>query len=127
MDIALFVRARKLGKITLTHECERSSGTDIVALQFIQPLIEAFYTLHDDLFVFCQGIPSVPCQGPPRLLRLSTGGLADILREFRITAVPVAAINAAYSALAEEGIPAQEAIDRAEREVSARMASQRLR
>ena len=113
-DLALFVRSAQPRYVTLRHDCERSAGTDKVRLRFSQPLLEGIYSPRNEFFVRCNGGLYVPCSGPPRLMRVVTGGLDDILKEFHITAVPASVIMAAYKGLAEEGLSAQQAVDQAE-------------
>lgn len=113
-EVAFFVRSSRPTYVQLEHDCERSAGTSDVRLRFKQPWIEGLYSPRDALFVRCNGYPAVPCHGTPRLLRLVKGGLPDILREFGIVAIPASKVSSAYAALAEDGLPAQSAVDRVE-------------
>lgn len=117
--LALFVRLDQPRTIALQHDCERSAGTDQSELRFEQPLLEGLYSPRGELFVRCYGWPAA-CPGAPRLLQMTAGGVANLIREFGIIAVPASEIAAAYSGLAENGLSAQQAIDQAEAAITRR-------
>ena len=108
--LALFVPLDRPRLITLEHHCQGFGDSDEVKLQFEQSRLQAVYSPRDALYVRCVGL----CGGPPRLLRMELGGIEDLLREFRLIAVPASDIQDAQTALANMHLSAQEAIDAAE-------------